>query len=213
MPTRGLRAVKEGVMDAAQAVKRCSKCKEEKPATTEYFCRSRRTGWQQYCRKCQRTHRRGWRAANREHVRRYERGRSAACKAIRNARAHKRYHERDKHDLQWVRRAADQHLRTTFGISLTDYERIFEEQGGVCAMCHEAETVRVHGRVRRLAVDHDHETGQRRALLCHHCNIALGVLRDDPARCEAARDYLLKWRAEATKPLDRTGSAGDSRSD
>jgi hypothetical protein len=41
-----------------------------------------------------------------------------------------------------------------------------------------------------LAVDHSHETGAFRGLLCHSCNRAIGLLGDDPARLRAAAEYL-----------------------
>ncbi len=43
-----------------------------------------------------------------------------------------------------------------------------------------------------LMVDHDHETGKVRGLLCHHCNVALGHLQDDPNTIKALLDYLCK---------------------
>jgi hypothetical protein len=41
-----------------------------------------------------------------------------------------------------------------------------------------------------LAIDHDHVTGDIRGLLCHACNVALGLLNDDPELLEAAAGYL-----------------------
>jgi hypothetical protein len=42
----------------------------------------------------------------------------------------------------------------------------------------------------RLVVDHNHETGKIRGLLCHHCNLAVGWIRDDPDRALRAAEYL-----------------------
>jgi hypothetical protein len=39
-------------------------------------------------------------------------------------------------------------------------------------------------------VDHDHKTGKVRGILCHKCNIALGLIGDDPARARALANYL-----------------------
>ena len=83
-------------------------------------------------------------------------------------------------------------LRSLYGITLADYERMLQEQGGVCAICRGAETS-AHGQTGtpyRLSVDHDHETGRIRGLLCQNCNRAIGLLNDDPARLRAAVDYL-----------------------
>ena len=71
-------------------------------------------------------------------------------------------------------------LLATFGITIEQYDEMLGQQGGVCAICGQPETaleaksrteVR---RVKRLAVDHDHETGKVRGLLCWMCNTRLG---------------------------------------
>ena len=64
-----------------------------------------------------------------------------------------------------------------------EYKEMLESQGGVCAICGAMPKG-------RLAVDHDHATGQVRGLLCSPCNVALGFLRDDPIRLKAAIAYL-----------------------
>ena len=54
---------------------------------------------------------------------------------------------------------------------------------------------RTNARIKgRLNVDHDHVTGQVRALLYLNCNAALGILRDDPQRIEALLAYRLNWK-------------------
>lgn len=79
-----------------------------------------------------------------------------------------------------------------YGITPDEYDRIFVAQNGVCAICRQPETHRTQksGPVNRLSVDHCHNTQQIRGLLCHHCNAALGLLNDDPARLRAAADYI-----------------------
>jgi len=59
------------------------------------------------------------------------------------------------------------------------------EQDDGCAVCG---GVNADGRV--LAVDHDHESGHVRALLCHNCNVALGLLAEDPQRLRDLADYI-----------------------
>lgn len=61
-----------------------------------------------------------------------------------------------------------------FGLSLEDYDRMLEEQSGVCKICKKPETSVYRDRVRQLAVDHDHATGEIRGLLCMMCNTRLG---------------------------------------
>lgn len=46
------------------------------------------------------------------------------------------------------------------------------------------------GHHEKLCVDHDHETGKVRKLLCHNCNRALGLLRDDPALLRKSAEYI-----------------------
>lgn len=70
-------------------------------------------------------------------------------------------------------------LRKRHGITNADYERMSDEQGGVCAACGGTDKEKGHG---YLHVDHDHATGRVRALLCQGCNKALGYLREDPER-------------------------------
>lgn len=81
-------------------------------------------------------------------------------------------------------------IRQKFGLSQADYEAILARQGGVCAICGEAETARYKGRVKWLAVDHDHATGRLRGLLCQACNLIIGFAADDRERVAAALSYL-----------------------
>ena len=82
------------------------------------------------------------------------------------------------------RQVRDRKFRKEFGISLDDYEELLVKQNGVCAICFQPETA-VHAkakRVQNLAVDHNHENGKVRGLLCSTCNTALGLLKEDPQR-------------------------------
>ena len=79
----------------------------------------------------------------------------------------------------------DGHLRRTFGISVDDYERMLEEQGGGCAICGAPEP-----EGRSLHVDHHHASGEVRGLVCFTCDAAIGQLKDDQALVLRAADYL-----------------------
>ena len=80
------------------------------------------------------------------------------------------------------------------------YARMLEAQGGVCAVCHRPETqLRVNGDVKRLAVDHDHETGKVRGLLCHKCNRALGLLCDNPKIINSLSAYAAQHQPVACR--------------
>ena len=61
-----------------------------------------------------------------------------------------------------------------FGLTIEDYDAMYKAQGGVCAICKQPETSQRDGKVYRLAVDHDHNTGEVRGLLCFKCNSAMG---------------------------------------
>jgi hypothetical protein len=74
-----------------------------------------------------------------------------------------------------------------FGLTVEDYQAMLAAQGGVCAICGTPPTDR-----RRLAVDHNHETGAVRGLLCVPCNQALGRFKDSPDVLAAAAMYLLR---------------------
>ena len=83
----------------------------------------------------------------------------------------------------------DNSLRNKYNISLDDYAEMFEEQGGVCAICQQRSN-------KLLAVDHDHETGQIRGLLCSNCNTALGMVKENIGTLFMMIDYLKIWHNE-----------------
>jgi 5-methylcytosine-specific restriction endonuclease McrA len=73
-----------------------------------------------------------------------------------------------------------------FNITLEDYNKMFAEQEGCCAICnkHQSEFDKA------LAIDHDHKSGEVRGLLCMPCNTALGKFRDDTNLLQSAIRYL-----------------------
>lgn len=79
-------------------------------------------------------------------------------------------------------------LRKLFGITLDDYKRMLEEQGGVCAICKGPEPV-----YKYFPVDHCHTTGRVRGLLCSHCNKGLGSFKDSADALQAAIEYLKRY--------------------
>lgn len=94
------------------------------------------------------------------------------------------------------------YLRKKYGISLEQYEGLFQAQGGVCAICHQPETRKVGVRaltpdgVHALSVDHCHETGKIRGLLCTACNVLIGFAKEDVAVLRRSIEYLESSRAE-----------------
>lgn len=79
----------------------------------------------------------------------------------------------------------DQRLRRIYGITAETYWQIYGFQGGTCYICQYAK-----GKTKRLFVDHDHQTGEVRGLLCNRCNRMLGFARDDPEYFFRAARYL-----------------------
>lgn len=91
----------------------------------------------------------------------------------------------------------DLKLKRHFNMSLADYDSLYAQQNGVCAICGSPEVRKAkHQKTYYLAVDHDHATEKVRGLLCSRCNKLLGVLNDDVALCKAAIAYLLHWKAK-----------------
>src|SRR3990167_3461436 len=83
------------------------------------------------------------------------------------------------------------HLKIHYGLTQEDYNIFFDFQKGKCAICgkHQSEINKA------LFVDHNHETGKERGLLCYTCNAALGMFYDSPDNLESAINYL-KERSE-----------------
>lgn len=81
-------------------------------------------------------------------------------------------------------------LKTHFGITPQDYEKMFESQQGRCAVCDQQETAERDGKLVALAVDHDHKTGSIRGLLCSKCNCALGLVGDNAERLRSMIAYI-----------------------
>lgn len=78
-----------------------------------------------------------------------------------------------------------------YGLKPSDYAAMFEEQDGVCALCHGDRGGFAPAANRLpLVVDHCHETGKVRALLCPDCNTALGRFGDSTERLREAIAYL-----------------------
>lgn len=82
------------------------------------------------------------------------------------------------------------HLRELYGISETEYARMFAEQNGQCKMCHRPQSAFT----RRLCVDHDHKTLNIRGLLCISCNTILGQAQDRIEVLEQGIIYLEKFK-------------------
>ncbi len=112
----------------------------------------------------------------------YRKGVFSRCKACERVRGVERYSP----DARRKRALAQ------YGLDEDLYSGLLETQGGKCAICGSLE-----GRSGLdLFVDHDHDTGAIRGLLCGNCNTGIGMLGDDPDRLETATAYLRKHKGE-----------------
>jgi len=82
------------------------------------------------------------------------------------------------------------YLKRVYGITLEDYEDMYAEQEGLCAICGGEGFLMKDCHSIKLVVDHCHHTGAVRGLLCHNCNRALGLLKDSETSLRAAINYL-----------------------
>lgn len=79
-----------------------------------------------------------------------------------------------------------------YGITIEDKERMLKNQGYKCAIC--GEEIFLFGNLKNMNkiahVDHNHETGKVRGLLCNDCNRGIGLLKDNPLLLANAIKYL-----------------------
>lgn len=94
--------------------------------------------------------------------------------------------------------------RSKYGLDASKHVMMYVQQRGLCAICRDplrsarTETNHVSG----LVVDHNHETGKVRGLLCSRCNTAIGLLGDDPDYVQRAYLYLTGKRMTLRKPRE-----------
>lgn len=82
-------------------------------------------------------------------------------------------------------------IKSAYGLSLEDYDNMFKKQNGVCAIYDQPETKLFrNGKLTNLSIDHCHETGVVRGLLCHACNTALGTFKDSIDLLDKAKWYV-----------------------
>ena len=75
------------------------------------------------------------------------------------------------------------HLQRKYGLTTDDFDFLVIAQGGACRICRTVAGNDLH-------VDHHHDTGLVRGLLCGKCNKAIGLLGEDPRLFDAATSYL-----------------------
>lgn len=113
-------------------------------------------------------------------------------KIARSMYQHLRYLDNPKRHLKLAKesyqrnkeKVAAKRLLDTHGLTVLEYNKMYQGQGGTCAIFFES--------FDKLCVDHCHETGRIRGLLCGACNKALGFMMDNIARLTNAITYLGK---------------------
>lgn len=153
--------------------KRCSKCRETQELSEFYKDRRCSDGRGSWCKSCFREQ---YQAS--KHVRLVRRQELYFADVEASRAASKVYREANKEALA----AAQRKLK--YGISAEQYAEMVARQKGQCAICEAPPGIK------GLCIDHCHETGAVRALLCGNCNMAIGKLRDDPRIMRAAADYV-----------------------
>lgn len=85
---------------------------------------------------------------------------------------------------------SDKHYKRKYGVGVKWVQQKLDEQGWKCAICKEFGFKMREDHVSGLNLDHDHDTGKPRALLCHNCNRGLGLFQDNPVYLRAAANYV-----------------------
>lgn len=157
-------------------MKTCNSCAIEKPLTDFYSQDGSRH--RSMCKTCYSAHNSQQRQKHREKRVDYDKSRGTGWD--RTGRENYEPSKPEKHD---------KYLERTYGITLQQYDEMLSAQGGKCAICKEDCN---RSTSERLCVDHCHETGLVRGLLCFKCNVGLGRFDDDTSILYRAIDYLKK---------------------
>lgn len=155
-------------MYAGLMLKTCSGCKVEKEQSEFYKRKASPDGLAYLCRQCDSEKHAEFRAANKE---------SLAVKQ-------KKWREDNKEHVAATKR------KSKFGLSAEEQNAMLVSQNYCCAICK----VNQVELIRRLAIDHDHDTKVIRGMLCDKCNRGIGLLQDSISILETAVKYLKKYQ-------------------
>lgn len=102
--------------------------------------------------------------------------------------AYRKYRNQDARRRYWAK---------TWGLTVQEFAILLIAQDNKCAACHVALKENTgYATGARACLDHNHATGQRRAILCNGCNLAIGYAREEPARLRALAAYLESYASE-----------------
>lgn len=165
-----------------QKTKICFKCKKEIVLEDFHKHKSHKDGFTSSCKKCNNK-------TNKHNYKKYKDKRLEWAKKYRLG--HKE--ELKKWGKDWYKKNKDKvknyALMQKYGITLDDYNLMFIKQNGCCVICGKHQSEMAHS----LAVDHSHESGQVRGLLCDGCNVVLGYTNDDIDILKNMISYLEKY--------------------
>ncbi len=173
----------------------CNKCEKEQPETEFYLKWKDKDIRHKICRTCKKE----W--AQTPHGRSKRHKYNASKKGKKSVAKYRKETSQKRKD--WYRKYADSgrqrdiKLRSCYDITLDDYKKMFSQQKGVCAICGEPETAKWAGKIKPLSVDHNHDTGDVRALLCFKCNMGISQFRENITYMANAIAYIEKYKSPA----------------
>jgi hypothetical protein len=131
-----------------------------------------------------------WREANRDHVKAYQKAwREKNASAVAEYQKQYSVDYRKRPDAEG--KAKERHLWNHYRLKPHEFNSLWEKQSGKCAICENQMLPKGRAPL-SVAVDHNHETGEVRGLLCKTCNAGIGQLWDDPDILMRAAEYLIE---------------------
>ena len=97
----------------------------------------------------------------------------------------------------WLKYGRTRNLKVKYGLTLSEYENLVAKQQGRCAICNIKPLVTIK-KPNPLYIDHDHKRAVVRGLLCHLCNVLIGMAKEDTCTLRNAAEYLEKTMSIAT---------------
>ena len=162
-------------------MKKCSKCKSIKEFTEFKKHRSHADGLSSQCKACISDNRK------QPDIRMRDRETTKLWRS-KNPDKQREYRLRFRNTEAGQRSVVNSLLKTNYGITVDQYNEMFQSQEGKCSICRTHQS----SLSRRLSVDHDHKTGKVRSLLCNFCNTAIGSFKDSTDLLNRAIEYLQK---------------------
>jgi len=168
----------------------CTKCKRE--LSIKWFSKdkTKKSGYHPHCKTCRRVYGSVWQKL----VRKIPEVGDKWRKQNRESYSKHREKRRDEMRKRTPEYKTSGVMKSLYGITLDQYNEMLKKQDGGCAICGKTETRKnMWGTgICRLNIDHDHNTGEVRGLLCHSCNFGLGAFFDSAQLLSKAIEYLQK---------------------